>query len=172
MEHACSELTRAFIFSSSSCSREMRCLWCPAVGIVECRVSSLLLLLLLVSSAVLSSPLPMDWREEQSLEVEALQSIYADEFTEISDEPRSYRITLEPVAGAGEEENHGAHEQPNTNHTTNHKPQTPQDQSSTRMQRSLFAAHVAQTMATNTIWPYACGFMIVAGMQRILYLYL
>jgi len=51
----------------------------------------------------------MDYKEEQQQELEALESIYFDEFEKINDEPPSFRILIEsqdPYEDYVEEENH------------------------------------------------------------------
>mmetsp|Transcript_44878 Transcript_44878/g.65598 ORF Transcript_44878/g.65598 Transcript_44878/m.65598 type:complete len:296 (+) Transcript_44878:144-1031(+) len=50
----------------------------------------------------------MDYAEEQSMEVEALEAIYMEEYTKIADSPLEYKIFLEPIQGGGEDENHVA----------------------------------------------------------------
>ena len=48
----------------------------------------------------------MDYEEEQSMEIEALQSIYMEDFEEVSASPHEFIVHLVPSPGA-DEENHG-----------------------------------------------------------------
>lgn len=46
----------------------------------------------------------IDYEEEQAMEVEALESIYMDEFKKLQDQPLQYEIALMPYSDGGEED--------------------------------------------------------------------